>query len=400
MRRSNSILGAGRCNQSRRRLLRGLAAGGAAYIAAPMLSKSHFQVFADSPAKYSKRAVDLIARSLVIDMLHPIDLKQSMSFFMKSDPYRDKDGVTAEKLARMRASGVDIFHASSGVGADHFAVMQYFNGINGFIANNANDFTRIDSVADIAKLKGSGKLGILPGTQNADHFHFMQPQDIETFYRAGQRVAQLTYNNRNLIGTGATDRSDSGLSQWGVTVIGKMNEIGMAIDVSHCGDRTSIEAAEVSAKPILITHSNSRTLAGGHPRCKPDEVIKAVASKGGVMGLSFVRIFVRGSEPTNIEHALDHFDYVRDLVGVEHLGIGSDADVDGYDVLPEEMLDGLRRVGDGKYRWRAKLDTEGLDHPQRLFALTDGLIRRGYSDSHIEGILGGNFKRVLSQIWR
>ena len=96
----------------------------------------------------------------------------------------------------------------------------------------------------------------------------MQPEDIEVFYRAGQRVAQLTYNNRNYIGTGATDRSDSGLSEWGAAVVAKMNEIGMAVDVSHCGDQTSMDAAELSVKPILITHSNSRTLSGGHPRCR------------------------------------------------------------------------------------------------------------------------------------
>lgn len=400
MQRLKVKLEAGRFSLSRRRLLRSIAAGGAACLAAPMIGSSQFQVFADSPAKYSRRAIDLISRSLVIDMLHPIDMKQAMSFFMKSDPYRDKQTITAEKLALMRASGINVFHTSVGTGSDQFTLMQYFNDINGLIARYSNDFIRVDSVASLQAIKGSGKLGIIPGTQNADHFRFMQPEDIEVFYRAGQRVAQLTYNNRNYIGTGATDRSDSGLSEWGATVVAKMNEIGMAVDVSHCGDQTSMDAAELSAKPILITHSNSRTLSGGHPRCKPDEVIKAVAAKGGVMGLSFVRIFVRGSEPTTLEHALDHFDYVRDLVGMEHVGIGSDADVDGYDVLPEEILTRLRQVGSGKYRWREKIDTDGLNHPQRIFALTDGLIRRGYSNAHIESILGGNFKRVLSQIWR
>ena len=127
-------LKATRFSLSRRRLLHSIAAGGAAYVAAPMIGSSQFQVFADSPAKYSKRAIDLISRSLVIDMLHPIDMKQAMSFFMKSDPYRDKQNITAEKLALMRASGINVFHTSVGTGSDQFTLMQYFNDINGLIA--------------------------------------------------------------------------------------------------------------------------------------------------------------------------------------------------------------------------------------------------------------------------
>jgi membrane dipeptidase len=173
----------------------------------------------------------------------------------------------------------------------------------------------------------------------------------------------------------------------------------MAVDVSHCGDRTTLDAFEISKKPALITHSNCRALAPGHPRCKTDEAIKKMAAAGGVMGITGVRMFVKNEEPTTIEDALNHFDHVARLVGVEHLGVGSDIDLDGYDDMPPELNRQLRAGYKGSYGFREKIDIEGIDHPRRMFDLTEGLIRRKYSDRDIEGILGGNFKRVLSQIW-
>jgi membrane dipeptidase len=177
-----------------------------------------------------------------------------------------------------------------------------------------------------------------------------------------------------------------------------MNDVGMAVDVAHCGERTTLDAFEVSEKPVLMTHTGCRSLMPGHPRCKTDEAIQRMAASGGVMGICFVRNFVRDKEPTTIEHALDHFDYVRKLVGVEYLGVGSDLDLDPRSWTPET----LKRLTYGhknNYAFRDNVLIEGLDHPRRTYDLAEGLIRRGYSDADIESILGGNFKRVLQEIW-
>jgi membrane dipeptidase len=192
---------------------------------------------------------------------------------------------------------------------------------------------------------------------------------------------------------------DGGISDFGVSIIERMNEIGMAVDVSHCGDRTTLDAFEISNKPVLITHSNARVLVNGHPRCKTDEAITKMAATGGVMGITGVRMFVRDSEPTTIEHLLDHYDHVAQLVGPEHLGVGSDIDLHGYDDMPPEQNAQLRAGYKGSYGFREKIDIEGVDHPKRMYDLTEGLIRRGYSDDDIIGILGGNFRRVLGDIW-
>jgi membrane dipeptidase len=246
-------------------------------------------------------------------------------------------------------------------------------------------------------VKASGKVGVLLGLQNSEHFR--TPADVALFHGLGQRVSQLTYNSRNLIGNGSTERRDEGISDFGAAIIERMNAVGMAVDVSHCGDRTTLDAFELSKKPVLITHSNCRVLANGHPRDKADEAILAVKKSGGVMGITGVRMFVRDREPTTIEHALDHFDHVRRLIGSEHLGVGSDIDLHGYDDMPPDQNARLRAGYKGSYGFREKIDIEGLDHPKRMFDLTEGLIRRKYSDAEIEGILGGNFRRVLTAIW-
>lgn len=112
-----------------------------------------------------------------------------------------------------------------------------------------------------------------------------------------------------------------------------------------------------------------------------------------------MRMFVKADEPTTIEDELNHFDHVAKLAGPEHLGVGSDIDLYGYDAMPPELNRQLRAGYKGSYGFREKIDIEGIDHPKRMYDLTEGLIRRKYTDKDIEGILGGNFKRVLSRIW-
>ena len=117
------------------------------------------------------------------------------------------------------------------------------------------------------------------------------------------------------------------------------------------------------------------------------------------MGITGVRNFVTREEPTTVEHYIDHFDHVRDLVGVEHLGIGSDIDLNGYDDMPASEYDALKANYKGSYAFREKIDIDEIAHPKRVFDVAEGLIRRGYTDEHIHGILGGNFQRVLGTIW-
>ncbi len=378
-----------------RREALGLAAGAAgALLAAPLLNIGRFRLFAASPVEYSARCLKLMQESTVLDMLGPLTISGKWQEWA-----RDPESFTDADAQRYHGSGINVFHHAFGPGGTNAydSAVNYFALTNALIAGAEQHFMRIDSAADFVRVKTTGKIGVLPGLQNSEHFR--RPQDIDYFFGLGQRISQLTYNSRNLIGNGSTERRDEGISDFGIAIIEQMNKTGMAVDVSHCGDRTTLDAFEISKKPVLITHSNCRVLAGDHPRCKSDEAIRAVGKAGSVMGITGVRNFVSDKEPTTVDSVIDHFDHVRKLIGVEHVGVGSDMDLDGYDDLEPNALRQLKAGYKDTYRFREKIDIEGLDHPKRMFDLTEGLIRRKYTDQEIRMILGGNFVRVLSQVW-
>jgi membrane dipeptidase len=386
---------------NRRSMLKTALGAGVASVAAPLMNFGAFELFAGSSTKYSTRAVDLVKQSTVIDMLNPFSLFATMAGFMGENTptwFTDPASFSEKDWQRFRDSGFNVVHVAVGTGGPdaYDDTLRFLASWNGFIAHNSDWLLRVDGPDRLDTVKKSGKLGIILGVQNSEHFR--NPNDVDYFYSLGQRVSQLTYNARNLIGTGSTERNDSAISDFGVSIVERMNKMGMAVDVSHCGDMTSLDACTVSKAPVLITHSNCRALSP-HPRCKPDEVIKKMAATGGVMGITGVRPFVKNSEPTTAEDVLNHYDHVAKLVGVEHVGTGSDIDLDGYDALPEPIRKKLHAVYKASYGFREKDDIEGFNHAQRTYDLAEGLIRRRYSNKDIEGVLGGNFKRALAQIW-
>lgn len=314
-----------RAAPSRRRFLKHGLAATATAVMAPMVNFGHYKVFAASERTYSARAIELVGRSLVVDMLSLLgDMGDMLTAgYSKNPKLRDGMAITDEHLEKLRSAGVNVYHPAVGLGGRDGA-LAFVARLNAYAAERPDVFRRIDTVADMDKVMAGDKIGYIVGIQNAQHFN--TPDDVNEFYHLGQRVSQLTYNSQTRIGAGATDRVDGGVSDFGAAIIRRMNEVGMAVDVSHCGDRTTLDAFELSDAPVLITHSNVRALANGHPRCKTDEAIRKMAESGGVMGITGVRNFVRDTEPTTIEHLLDHFDYVAKLVGVEHVGIGSDMD--------------------------------------------------------------------------
>jgi len=379
---------------SRRSLLQNVGIAGAAVLAAPMINKSSYSIFAGQVLDYSKRTIDLMGDAFVMDMLSLFDMAKF--HFNAPSRYKDPLDFTRKELLAVKASGIDVFHPAIGLGNYEEAII-HMSRYNGLIAEHSDILARVDSATDLKELKKSGKIGIILGLQNSDHFRVVD--DVKLFHQMGQRISQLTYNSQNRIASGSTDRIDGGISSYGEQIVKAMNKVGMAVDVSHCGDQTTLDAFELSKQPVLITHSNVRALTKGHPRCKTDEAIQKMAKSGGVMGITAVRNFVTATEPTTIESFVDHIDHVVKITGIEHVGIGTDADLKGYDALPSEAYKVLRGGYKKSYGFRDKLDIEGLDHPKKIFDLTEALIRRGYSDDNIRSILGGNFKRVLSKIW-
>jgi len=375
----------------RRRVLGALGASAAALALAPFqLRAASKPTTAELKKKYSSKVIDLVQRSLVIDMLAPLKIDFNPDAF--SLP------LSAADAEMFRTCGITGFHNSVGVGGAtaYEEALQFIAAWSGFAGRNADVFSLVGRVEDLDHAKAQRKVAVIMGLQNADEFR--QPGDVKDFYDLGLRCAQLTYNTQNLIGSGSTEREDGGVSDYGVKIIEAMNDVGMLIDVSHSGDRTTLDAIELSPKPIAITHSNCRAL-NDHPRLKTDEAIRKLAAKGGVMGITGVRMFVKNAEPTTIEHIVDHIDHVVKLVGIEHVGIGSDSDLMGYDHMPKDQYEKLKAGYKSSYAFRDKIDTDGFDHPQKVYDLTATLLKRGYSETNIQAVLGGNFRRLLASTW-
>lgn len=373
------------CNTGRRRLLSGAAAGIATALITPWAWAAQ--------AGYSKRAISIIENAGAIDMLGLVTINNE-----EWDRWNSANGMTEADRQQFKDCGIKVFHHSWGLGGpnSHTDALIYFAALNAFIARYSDTFTRVSRCRDLEALVRSPKVGVIPGLQNSEHFR--TPEDVKLFYSLGQRVSMLTYNAQNNLGCGATERRDCGVSDFGAAIIQKMNEVGMLVDVSHCGDMTTLDAFELSKKPVAITHSNCRALVN-HPRCKTDEAIRKMAASGGVMGITGVRMFVRSEEPTTIEHLVDHVDHVAKLVGVEYVGVGSDCDLNGYDKLPKAQDQALRASYKASYAFREKLDIEAFGHPRKIFDLTEALLRRGYGEADIVGILGGNFRRMFKNVW-
>jgi membrane dipeptidase len=384
---------------TRREAIRAMAAGAAG---APAVLRGRYRLFAQSNAQYSARAVRLVESSIVVDLLNQFQFPDYADRPPKIEQWLTRPGTfTAADAARYQQSGITVFSLGAGAG-DYENAMRFYAQWNGFIAGYSDWLTRIDHAADFARAKTQKKIGVMLTFQ--DSTHFRTPDDVRMFFGLGQRISQLTYNFNNRIGSGFLEERDGGLSVFGLSIMERMQQVGMAVDVSHCGDQTTLDALTAAKKPVLFTHATARALVPGHLRCKTDEAIRKMAQLGGVMGIAMIRFMVRDSEPVTIEHVIDHVDYVARLVGVEHVAIGSDLDVVGNpNAVNGGGFDPRTQPNFTRYQYHEDRDgainIRGLNHSKRVFDLTEGLIRRGYTDAQIAQILGGNAIRVLTAIW-
>jgi len=228
------------------------------------------------------------------------------------------------------------------------------------------------------------------------------PRNLAAFDRAyskGLRSFMLTYNQMNNIGVGCTERVDAGLSTFGIEVVEHCNKIGLIVDVSHCGHLTTLDACRHSKKPVNANHTSARSLSF-HARGKSNEALRAIADTGGVIGVVTLPIFLtRESDPT-IEHMLDHIDYISNLVGWQHVAIGSDSPLQAPDeILRRTFMPAAQSIG---FRPQDQLDITkrliGFDDCRDLVNITRGLVSRGYDEEQIKGILGENALRVFTEV--
>jgi membrane dipeptidase len=255
---------------------------------------------------------------------------------------------------------------------------------------------KVLAAEDMRRAKADGRRGIILAFQNATHIG-ADLGKLDEFHQLGMRIIQLTYNSRNLLGDGCTERVKTGLSQFGVAVVERMNELGILVDVSHCSDATALDAIEASARPVAITHAFCSSI-NIHDRGKADEVLRAIGERDGYFGVCVVPFFITEDPSPSLAHWLEHVDRAVELAGAEHVGIGTD----WGEVLPPRLRgvldEEVRRLGfreEHRVDWAATLDgyRSWSDWPN----LTQALVENGYSDLEVRGFLGGNFLRVFER---
>lgn len=279
------------------------------------------------------------------------------------------------------------------------------------ISQNSDKFMLVKEISDINKAKEQRKMGVILAFQDAvpieDNVDY-----LNVFYDMGVRVIQLTYNAQNYIGSGCCELSYGKLTYFGHKVVKRMNELGIAIDLSHCSDPTTLDAIKLSNKPVYITHSSVRTLCNAYGRNKTDDIMKALAEKGGVIGICFSPQFIKRNPetletlPSIVEDVLDHIDYVVNLLGIDHVAFGSD--------LVETFIERNTLPASSSIRWWRPLRPDvfgsgpvdhydprvvGLESHLKFVNLARGLVARGYKEDEIKKVLGENVVRVLGEIW-
>ena len=252
-------------------------------------------------------------------------------------------------------------------------------------------FRLCSTVDDILAAKAAGLLGVNFNFQGTNAFN-RDTSLVELYYQLGVRHALLAYNQKNHVGDGCHERSDGGLSRFGVALIAEMNRVGMLVDCSHTGYKTSMDAFACSKSPVIFSHANAAGV-WKHDRNIQDDQIQACARTGGVIGVNGIGLFLADNDAST-RQLLNHIDYIVQLVGPAHVGIGLDwvYDMESLMVLVRQMA---ATYPDGAYDRKIQ-----VAQPEQLPELTDGLLKRGYTEQDIRNILGLNWVRVARQVWK
>jgi membrane dipeptidase len=268
------------------------------------------------------------------------------------------------------------------------------------LRDNSDKLVMATKAAHIEQAKREGKMAVVLGFQNATMLEG-KVENLDALYESGARCIQLTYNSRNLLGDGCTERTNAGLSDYGVAAVERMNELGIIVDLSHCGQKTSADGIAVSRKPAAFTHTFCESIYRDHPRAKSDELIRAMSDRGGVTGITALGYFVGPSPDTTIEDYLDHIHHAVDVGGIDHVGLATDFQIRGLKswATRENWYQPRLETFKPSYRVRWPPWVEGLDEPERFRNVAHGLNRRGYKDGEIAKILGGNWVRYFREIF-
>jgi len=295
-----------------------------------------------------------------------------------------------ERFARLGFSHISIAVATDATSLE--TTMRYINEQSAHINAQADKYILVKSVEDILRAKNTNKLAIsfmFQGTNPLAKDLYM----VETYYQLGVRSMILSYNIRNAMGDGCTEPNDAGLSRLGKSLIEKMNQTGMLIDGSHTGYRTSMEAMALSTQPVIFSHSNAYAIHP-HPRNLKDDQIIACAKTGGAIGINGINLLT-GDENAGLAKYIQHIEYIANLVGPQHIMLGTDL------IYFPEIFAGFMQTNAMMYtKEYLNVPEPKCLQPEQIPTLVDLLLQRGFSEQDVKGILGENYLRIVSQVWR
>jgi membrane dipeptidase len=303
----------------------------------------------------------------------------------------------------LRAGGVTAINATIATWEGFAETLDNISVWSARLKERSDSIALAETVDDILEAKRSGRTGIILGWQNATPIE-NDLNRLGLFHSLGVRIVQVTYHERNLLGNGCYERRDDGLSHFGVDAVAEMNRLGILVDLSHVGEKTTLDAIETSRKPVAFTHANARSYHDVF-RNKTDEALRALADRGGVVGVTCIVTFLRTGYESTVDDYAEAIDDMVGRVGIEHVGIGTDYTQDQPESFwryigsqqgtkyPSTFDDGTARYQD------QQLYPKGLETPDKLPDLADALARRGHGSAAIEKILGGNWLRIFRDVW-
>ncbi len=281
---------------------------------------------------------------------------------------------------------------------EHEALEVALAGIRSFdqwIAANSSQVLKATSVADLDAAQQDGKIAVFYLVQNSTPFG-KNLDRVDSFYSLGLRSVQITYNYQNWAGAGCKERTNSGLSEFGIELVNKLNETGMLVDCSHANMQTMADTIRTSRVPIIVSHTGCMAIHQ-NIRNTTDENLKLLADNGGVVGIDQIRPHITRLRDGAVQHYYDHIQHAINVCGIDHVGIGSDRDHRYIDLTPE-YLDELRaeqgaNLNEDDLPWFMV----ELNGPRRMETIWDGLKKRGLSDDALEKVMGANVRRIYSE---
>jgi len=313
------------------------------------------------------------------------------------------EALTPEMVRNAKAAGITAVNLTIGGGSPE-GVFQSMARWERDIERHPGVLMKIRTVADLRTAREQKKLGLIYGFQDGVAIG-SELSRVALYHVFGLRIVQLTYNVRNMFGDGCLQPENGGLTALGRQLVETLNAQGLTVDLAHCGMRTTSDAIEHSTKPVAISHSGCRAVAD-RPRSKPDDILKRMADKGGVIGIYLLPFLSMSGQPTS-DDLVRHIEHAINVCGEDHVGIGSDLSITPHVVDAEYMrihrtfVEGRQKAGvaaPGEDPAVPMFVTD-LNTPRRMERIADKLLARRHSESRVEKILGQNFARLMRDTW-